>query len=50
MFDSLGELLPAAARRFGDKAALVIGGRSFSFGELDRLSNRAAGALVGLGV
>jgi non-ribosomal peptide synthetase component E (peptide arylation enzyme) len=35
MLDSLGQVLPHAARAFGDKTALVIGERSFSFHELD---------------
>src|SRR5581483_11266587 len=39
MLDSLGQILPNAARRFGDNIALVIEGRSFSFRELDDLSN-----------
>lgn len=50
MLDSLGEVLPNAARRFGDKIALVIEGRSFSFRDLDGLSNALAGNLVKLGV
>jgi len=43
-------ILPAAARRFGDKTALIIGDCSFSYRELDDLSNRLANALIGLGV
>ena len=50
MLNSLGEVLPHAARRFGDKIALVIEGRSFSFRELDDLSSALAGSLVELGV
>src|SRR5271163_1889735 len=50
MLNSLGEVLPNAARRFGDKTALEIGERSFSFGDLDRLSSALAGSLVRLGV
>ena len=45
-----GEVLPKAARRFGDKTALVIEGRSFSFRDLDELSDALAGNLVKLGV
>ena len=41
MLDSLGQVLPHAARRFGDKTALVIEGRSFSFRELDESVERA---------
>ena len=50
MLDSLGEVLPFAARRFGDKCALVIGARSFTFTELDQLSGALAKNLAGLGV
>ena len=46
MLDSLGEVLPHAARRFGDRTALVIEGRSFSFRELDYLSSAIAASLV----
>ena len=50
MLDSLGEVLPHAARRFGDRTALVIEGRSFSFRELDDLSSALAASLARLGV
>jgi long-chain acyl-CoA synthetase len=50
MLDSLGQVLPNAARRFGDKIALVIEDRSFSFRELDELSNALAANLVKLDV
>jgi long-chain acyl-CoA synthetase len=50
MIWNIGNLLPAAAARFGPKTALVTEGRSFSFLELDRLSSRFAGALRTLGV
>jgi len=50
MLNSLGEVLPNAARRFGDKTALEIGERSFSFGDLDRLSSALAGSLAKLGI
>ncbi len=50
MLQHLGEVLPHAATRFGDKIALVIEGRSFSYRELDQLSNRLANALTGMGV
>ena len=50
MLNSLGEVLPHAAHRFGDKTALVIERQSFSFHDLDRLSNALAGNLVKLGV
>ena len=50
MLQHLGEVLPRAAARFGDKTAIVIEGRSFTYRELDRLSNRLANALAGLGI
>jgi len=50
MLGSLGEVLPDAARRFGDRTALVIEGRSFSFRDLDDLSSALAANLVRLGV
>ena len=37
MLKHLGEILPVAAQRFGDKTALVFEGRAFSYRELDRL-------------
>ncbi|MBV8104453.1 MAG: AMP-binding protein [Hyphomicrobiales bacterium] len=50
MLDSLGQVLPHAARAFGDRTALVIDGRTFSFRELDELSSALAASLVRLGV
>ena len=50
MLGSLGEVLPHAARRFGDGRALVAGDRSFSFAELDALSSALAVSLVNRGV
>jgi long-chain acyl-CoA synthetase len=50
MLASLGEILPTAASRFGDKTALICADRSLSFNELDRLAGRAARALGRLGV
>lgn len=50
MLETIGEVLPRAARIYGDKTALVSGGRSFSFAELDALSNRLANGLRALGV
>ena len=50
MLDSLGQVLPHAARAFGDRTALVIEGRTFSFRELDDLSSALAASLVRLGV
>lgn len=48
--DTLGEVLPAAARRFGKKTALVSGSRFFSYDGLNELAGRLANALRGLGV
>ena len=50
MLDTLGQVLPHAARRYGGKRALVIGERSFSFNELDQLSSALAKNLVAIGV
>jgi len=50
MLGSLAEVLPSAAERFGDRRALVVGGRSFSFTELDALSSALAASLVRRGV
>jgi long-chain acyl-CoA synthetase len=50
MLDSLGQVLPHAAKAFGDRPALVIEGRTFSFRELDDLSSALATSLVRLGV
>ncbi len=47
---SMGEILPASARRFGDKVALVCDGRSYTYDELNRLTNRCANGLAGLGI
>src|SRR5882724_10648996 len=50
MLASLGQVLQAAAARYGDKTALVAGDRAFSFRQLDDLSNALAASLVELGV
>jgi long-chain acyl-CoA synthetase len=50
MLSSLGEVLPHAARRFGDKTALVIGEKSLSFRDLDDLSSALAKNLAKLGI
>jgi len=50
MVQTLGEILPEAARRYGDKTALVIDGRSFSFSELEAASNSFANGLAHAGV
>jgi long-chain acyl-CoA synthetase len=50
MLASLGEILPLAAQRFGNKVALIFEGRELTFTDLDKLSNRLANGLVSLGV
>ena len=50
MLENLGQVLPAGARRYGGKTALVSGGREFSFDELNELSGRLANGLRDLGV
>ena len=50
MGGTIGEILPEAARRFGDKVALVVGPQTFSFSDLELLSNRVANGLVSVGV
>jgi len=50
MTQSLGDILPLAARRFGDRPAVIADDHTFSFNELDRLSNRIANGLVASGV
>src|ERR1700694_4597316 len=37
MLDHLGQVLPEAARRFGDKTAIVCDGRAFTFREINAL-------------
>ncbi len=50
MLENLGQVLPDGARRYGEKTALVSGGREFSFHELNELSGRLANGLRDLGV
>ena len=50
MTSTIGEILPVAAQRFGARTALMVGDRSFSFDDLQALSNRAANGLVAAGV
>jgi long-chain acyl-CoA synthetase len=50
MVRTLGEILPAAARRYGDKIALIIDGRTFSFNALEAASNAFANGLAHRGV
>ena len=44
------DILPAAAARYGSKPALVAGGRTLTYAELDALSDRVAGGLAARGV
>ena len=48
--ETIGDILPASARRFGDKPALVVESETFSFSELEAMSNRVANGLVSVGV
>ena len=50
MLEHLGQILPVAARRYGDKTALICGDRRFSFTQLDDLSASLATGLRALGV
>jgi long-chain acyl-CoA synthetase len=50
MLDSIADVLPYAARRFGNKRALVFNDRSFTFTELDALSSSLAASLQKLGI
>ena len=50
LHQSIGQLPVEAAKRYGDKTALVLADRSLTFHELDSLSNRVASALSELGV
>jgi long-chain acyl-CoA synthetase len=46
----LGEILPRAAARYGNKTALVSDTRTLTYVELDDLSDRVAGALADSGI
>ena len=46
----MGMILTRSARRFGSRPALVAGGRTFTYAELDGLCDRVAGALHEMGV
>ena len=47
---TIGQILPEATAKFGDKTALIFGGRSSSFAEIDTLSNRVANGLTVMGI
>ena len=50
MITTIADILPQAARKHGDRVALIIDGRRLSFRELDALSNGVANGLVASGV
>jgi len=50
LHQSIDELLPGTAARLPDKPALIFGERSYTFRELERLTNQAANGLKALGV
>ncbi|RJG02959.1 class I adenylate-forming enzyme family protein [Noviherbaspirillum sedimenti] len=50
MENSIGELLPASARKHGARPALIFGNRCFSYRDLDLLTNRFSNALRHLGI
>jgi long-chain acyl-CoA synthetase len=50
MLSTLGEIPRFAAKKYGDRIALVTGGREFSFRDLDGLAGALAQNLVKLGV
>src|SRR4051795_3331074 len=50
MVTTLGEIVPEAARRFGDSTALVIEDARLSFSELHARSNQVANGLLSLGL
>jgi long-chain acyl-CoA synthetase len=47
---TIADILPHAARKHGDRVALIINDQRWSFRELDTLSNRVANGLVASGV
>jgi long-chain acyl-CoA synthetase len=50
MAHNVGEIAFEAARKYGDREALVFEGRTFTFRELDDLIGRAAAGLQGIGI
>jgi long-chain acyl-CoA synthetase len=50
MVTTIGEILPQAADKHGDRVALIVDSVRLSFRELDALSNRVANGLVASGV
>ncbi|MEP4147019.1 MAG: AMP-binding protein [Halioglobus sp.] len=50
MINSIGQIPAEAAKRFGDRTALIVPDRELTFSELEELTNRCANALVSLAV
>ncbi len=50
MINSIGQIPAEAAKRFGDRTALIVPDRELTFSELEELTNRFANALVNLAV
>ena len=50
MINSIGQIPAEAAKRFGDRTALIVPNRELTFSELEALTNRCANALVNLAV
>lgn len=50
MLDHIGQIPADAARRYGDKTALIFEDTSFSFNTLNALIEAAAGGLSNLGI
>jgi long-chain acyl-CoA synthetase len=48
--DTIDQILPGTAARLPDKPALIFGGRTFTYRQLEQLSNQAANGLKALGV
>ena len=48
--ETIDQLLPATAARLPDKPALIFGDRTFTFRQLENLTNQAANGLKALGV
>ncbi|WP_370232119.1 class I adenylate-forming enzyme family protein [Cognatishimia sp.] len=50
MLQHLGQISAEAARKFGDKTALIIGNDHYSFRDVDEMAQRLAGGLADIGV
>ena len=47
---TIDQILPGTAKRLPGKIALIFGGRTITYGELEHLTNQAANGLKALGV